>query len=162
MSSMKRIEENFKAFVKESLAIEGIFREPTKEELDATWEFVNLDKVKVADLCYLVYVYQPNAIIRANASDQVWIGGKEAPKGGLSLLTHLGQLLYDSYIINDPQLIHCEYEYLHPFTDGNGRSGRALWANLMLKQGYKFEYGFLQMFYYQTLSKYTAGREELT
>ena len=46
----------------------------------------------------------------------------------------------------------CAYEMLHPFMDGNGRSGRALWAWMMLRLGQDpFALLFLHRFYYQTL-----------
>lgn len=42
------------------------------------------------------------------------------------------------------------YETLHPFTDGNGRSGRALW--LWAMGGiHRAPLGFLHHFYYQAL-----------
>lgn len=148
-------------FLKESLEIESIFREPTPEELVATWEFIQLEEVKVTDLCYLVHVYQSDAVLRDNPTKNVWIGGRQAPVGGLNLVSKVGQLVWDytsgnnRHLDLDPWLAHSEYEYLHPFTDGNGRSGRAFWANLMYHYGYKFQYKFLQMFYYQTLSHFS-------
>jgi len=44
--------------------------------------------------------------------------------------------------------VHLDYEHLHPFTDGNGRSARMLWAWQMRE----FPLGFLHTFYYQALS----------
>lgn len=47
-----------------------------------------------------------------------------------------------------PWEVHIAYEMLHPFTDGNGRSGRMLWAWQMRN----FPLDFLHTFYYQTLN----------
>ena len=50
--------------------------------------------------------------------------------------------------------IHLRYETLHPFMDGNGRSGRILWAWQMLHHDIApgIRLGFLHAFYYQTLA----------
>lgn len=47
--------------------------------------------------------------------------------------------------------IHRRYEEIHPLTDCNGRTGRAIWAWLMLKDHYSFRLGFLHQWYYQSL-----------
>ena len=55
----------------------------------------------------------------------------------------------------NPYVFHCEFETLHPFTDGNGRLGRALWLRQVIRDGSFVPYRpFLQSFYYATL----AGR----
>lgn len=51
-----------------------------------------------------------------------------------------------------PFQMHNKFVHLHPFMDGNGRSGRAIWARQMINHmGYDFNPGFLHVFYYQTL-----------
>ena len=53
--------------------------------------------------------------------------------------------------IKQAYTLHHEYETLHPFTDGNGRSGRVLW--LWMLGGIKnTPLGFLHHWYYQSLS----------
>lgn len=149
--------KRLKDFVQESLNIESIFREPTQEELEETHKFIHSPQLFIPDVIQHVKVFQPNAVLRTDASHRVFIGGREAPVGGEYLVDELSSILDR----NDPWMVHTHYEYLHPFTDGNGRSGRAIWANKMLKQGYQLEYKFLQMYYYQTLSKYSSGEFEI-
>jgi Fic family protein len=47
---------------------------------------------------------------------------------------------------------HVRFEKIHPFQDGNGRIGRAIWLKKALNEGYDYRISFLHKFYYQTLS----------
>ena len=140
------------AFVTESNKIEGIHRPPTEAELRATRTFLDLPVVQVVDLVRLVGVYAPGAPLRTQPHMNVYVGDHVPPRGGPHIEAELRALLERTG--DDPHEIHCKFESLHPFLDGNGRSGRALWAWHMQHLGLRFEkIGFLHSFYYQTLSK---------
>lgn len=140
--------------IKESLAIEGIHRSPTLEELAEYDRFMTLPEVTVLDLERFVSVYEPGAVLRSIRGLNVSIGGRLAPVGGPGIPRRLQTLLDES---NRNQgagrdcpgafELHVEYEALHPFTDCNGRSGRMLWFWLMRDM----PLGFLHHFYYQAL-----------
>lgn len=155
MSINHAMRGQFNSFLKESNRIEGIHRPPTDHELAAFEYFLQLDEVTVWDLRQLVEVFQPGAIIRSKFGLDVRVGAYVAPPGGPHIVEHLTDLLRDIEAGLDPWTAHCRYESLHPFTDGNGRSGRALWAWQM--GPFKLGLGFLHAFYYQTLS-HSEGR----
>lgn len=145
------------AFAHESNLIENI-NDPRRDLVHAAAleKFLAVDVINTLHLQVFVRAIQPDAKLRVNLNDRVWIGGREAMPGD-KVVPALINLL-DSITHHQPtRLVHLRYEYIHPFTDGNGRSGRALWLWQMLEQqAYQGEFGFLQMFYYQTLSDYTG------
>lgn len=139
-------------FMRESNRIESIHREPTKEEVLATAGFCSRKALTITDLIELVAVYQPNAKPRFVQGLDVRVGDHFPIRGGPHVQGALDELLT---AVNGTRFnawqAHVEYETLHPFTDGNGRSGRALW--LWCMGGiHKAPLGFLHHFYYQTLS----------
>lgn len=139
-------------FIKESNAIENIdhFREEEVEEFE---RFLALEKVTVFDLEKFVSIYQHGAVLRDTIGMNVTIDGQYAPFGGMQVVYCLESIL-EKMDENGPSKTHCIYELLHPFTDCNGRSGRALWAwQMVKKEGVFPEYGFLRTFYYQTLGE---------
>jgi hypothetical protein len=134
-------------FVRESNRIEGIHRDPTGDELDAHQAFINITRPTTKDLEGFVGVIAPGHVLRDKVGLNVRVGNHIAPSGGPHIKTELDFLL-SQLEISDPWHMHVAYETLHPFTDGNGRSGRALW----LWQMQAAPIGFLHQFYYQTLS----------
>lgn len=145
-------------FVRESNAIERILRDPTKEEINATRDFIQAEVITVDWMKDLVRVYQPGAQIRDKHGMDVRVGNYVAPRGGSEIVTDLKDLLVrvQSGKLN-PFETYMEYEGLHPFQDGNGRSGRALWAWRLMRSDYAswFEtQGFLKAFHYQVFPFY--------
>ena len=144
------IDQPLKGFVWESNRIEGIMRDPTQEEIVAHEVLLVNRELTVKDLEAFVSIIQPGAILRNRVGLDVRVGDFYPPIGGPEIKLRLEKLLYairpsrpsDSY------QTHLAYEQLHPFTDGNGRSGRALW---LWQVGGKAPLGFLHSFYYQTL-----------
>ena len=138
-------------FIRESNRIEGIFRDPTKAEIDEFKRFMQLEKITVGELEQFVNVYQPDAMLRIAPGMDVSVGRYIPPRGGLHIPEKLEDLLFSVHhrTISAYQ-IHLEYESLHPFTDGNGRSGRMLWAWQLGDTAVSL--WFLHLFYYQTLA----------
>ena len=139
-------------FIIESNKIEGINRDPTAAELKEFRRFMLLKQVTIEDLEQFVRVYQPDAQLRDRPEvPGVRVGSHVAPSSGPEIRKELNALLYHANMHeSNPYEIHVDYETLHPFTDGNGRSGRMLWAWQM--GGNRLSLGFLHLFYYQTLS----------
>lgn len=146
-------QQHLLSFIKESNAIEGITRAPTKAEINEASRFMNLNQITIEDLEAFVSIYQPGAVLRDREGIDVSVRGQYVPpRGSPFIRKDLNHLLFR---INEGELTawqaHNAYETLHPFRDGNGRSGRMLWAWQM---GWgELRLGFLRMFYYQTLQQ---------
>lgn len=149
-------------FVVESNHIEGIDRAPTGEELTEFHRFMALTTVTVEDMEHFVGVYQPDARLRDQIGLDVHIGLHVPPAGGPKIRPLLKQILKNA-LREQPFVTaerpdcafwtHLAYEHLHPFTDGNGRSGRMLWCWQVQPQKQKRLLSFLHHFYYQTLAQ---------
>lgn len=136
-------------FLRESLGIEGIHRPPTEKEIAATDAF--LDGAMTAEaVIVLQQVYAPGKPLRDQPGMNVRVGNYTAPPGNRDMRETLHRCVSDW---EDPWLLHVEFEKLHPFIDGNGRTGRSVWAWAMIRTGQDpFSLSFLHRFYYQTLA----------
>lgn len=147
-------------FVRESNRIEGIHRDPTREELNATIKFLDLKNLSISAVVDFVAACQPGAVPRFAQGLDVRVGKHLPPRGGPHIQPALQAILDKANTKREVAYeAHIEYEMLHPFTDGNGRSGRAIW--LWSMGGiWNAPLGFLHHFYYQTLQ--SSGRTSTT
>lgn len=146
-------------FVKESNKIEGISGASTAE-IAAHLRLLDRNRLTTRVLTDFVSVVQPGASLRRKAGQNVVVvrhgsvvhralpGGPEVGRALTNLIKAInaGQL--------SPHEAHLEYETLHPFTDGNGRSGRAIWLWQVQRQEPlrdPFAVKFLDSFYYDAL-----------
>lgn len=150
-------------FVRRSNEIEGISGEPQEHEVRAHADFLAagaLTEGLVTDLAALLTGGYGR--LRDTPGMNVRVGPHLPPPGGPMVAAELRGLLRrinEGHI--DPWTAHVEYEMLHPFMDGNGRTGRAIWLWHCGGVGALDDLpplGFLHAFYYETLRHVQAGQ----
>lgn len=140
-------------FIEESNWIEGITTDDVypDEQYQLYADFLAIEHVTIDDLAAFVSAIQPGAVLRDREGLNVRVGMHIPPLGGPAVPFKLKGLLHQVQVGLSAYEVHQVYEHLHPFTDGNGRSGRALWAWQMTRIGYRFQNRFLHEWYYQSL-----------
>ncbi len=143
-------------FVKESWKIEGLY--PGTKDLGCIkglhMRFLHLKEISVRDVVTFVRSIEPHAELRDKPGMNVFVGNYAPPLGGPRIAERLAQIIKRvNYRREAPRRafeLHHSYEGLHPFTDGNGRSGRVLWLWMMGDSG--LDLPFLHRWYYQSLN----------
>ncbi|MFQ5990796.1 MAG: Fic family protein [Nitrospiraceae bacterium] len=146
--------DQLREFVRESERIEGIHREPRRAQVRAHEHFLGLGEPDLQDLCNVALSLEPRARLREQPAMNVRIANHRPPSGGPEIPSH-AEFLVRQVVLNrgTPYRLHIEYETLHPFMDGNGRTGRLLWAWQMIHHDISpgIDLGFLHAWYYQGL-----------
>ena len=143
-------------FIAESNKIERISEYDVKNEFRIYKIFLNRNHITIDFLKAFVQAIQPGVLLRDRIGLNVQVGQHIPIPGGPAVVTEFMDLLeWANNWYNDLWKTHIDYETLHPFTDGNGRSGRVLWLWQMQRRNtFTAEsLTFLHSFYYQTLGK---------
>lgn len=96
-------------------------------------------------------------------TEDVWVGGNSAVSPGVHLLNHMER--WEQMVVEGPSdtpiswtwNIHHEFECVHPFIDGNGRTGRLVLNALRVMNGLPWltiNVGGEQEAYYQLIRSY--------
>lgn len=132
-------------FLRQSNYIEGVYDEESLSQAVTAWNFLEDQKVLSIPVMLKTHkILMLNQTLKPNEKGYlrkipVFIGRHEAMNWKI-IPTHLADLSYK--MTHYPKLWkehHIEYEKIHPFVDGNGRTGRMFMNWQRLKAGLPIE-----------------------
>jgi len=125
--SVSFTDDQLKALLWESNLIEGIDKPITEKQIEASRYIIETQQVGVADLSNWVLLFQPDGLLRDQYKMNVRVGVHIPPGGGPHITSRLESLMIQMRRGRaSAYKCHIDYLNLHPFMDGNGRSGRIL------------------------------------
>jgi hypothetical protein len=155
MYNIDQLMENelLRLFIYESNAIENKFDEIGDPMVQIYRNFLDYPEITVTALSAFVRAIVPKkGVLRDQFGMDVMVGKHVPPPGQPNIPAMLDEHLKTCFK-RTPYENHLLYENLHPFMDGNGRSGRALWLREVYLQNDRTlpRLSFLHQFYYDTL-----------
>lgn len=129
-------------FLKESNAIEGIYDNPSLEQAILAWEYLmNEDVLTVSVILKTHKILMNNQRLQSNHKG--YFRDCNVRVGNWVAMTHhmvgpsMQQWCFEAmraYPAIDPIALHIQYEKIHPFVDGNGRTGRMFMNWMFMKR----------------------------
>lgn len=143
MKKARKANEVEREFLYESNKIEGVYDDVSLEQAIEAWEFL-LGK-KELTVGVILKAHKILMLHQNLAPDQkgyfrrcmVYIGHK-AGMNWVKIPDAIEKWLYWMNMTADDEMakkLHIEYEHIHPFVDGNGRTGRMFYNWQRLKSG---------------------------
>lgn len=153
-------------FVEESNRIEGLLHGCTSEEFRAHYDLLKLEEVTEKALSNFVRTVAGSTNRLRDLEGLDVRVGAHVPMGGSPRVRTMLTGLLASAKSSCPWQLHRDYQTLHPYTDGNGRSGRALWLWCVRRQDegtYRraLRLGFLHSWYYASLEANDRDGKEI-
>lgn len=138
---------DLKKYVHESNLIEEIDDEEFDHQSILAWDYLKQQKtLSHTTICTVQKTItklqkdlarQERGFYRDQTMQNVWIGGR--PAANYSMVRPLMENFLLDYKdgAKDPLIAHLRFEKVHPFVDGNGRTGRMLMWWMEIKNGQK-------------------------
>lgn len=126
-------------FLRESNAIEGVYDDESLRQTEKAWDYIiGQDMLSIPIILKMHEILMegklPKDQLGAFRKFGVIVGGRLGAKWPLIPELMNNWILDANDLQTAPIAHHIRYERIHPFADGNGRTGRILMAWQLLKQ----------------------------
>lgn len=134
--------DEIKDFLKESNAIEGVYDDVSFKQANYAWEYLMTKKEMTLEVVLKTHkILMLHSNLYPNEKGyfrnvMVWVGGESGFEPD-RISEAVGNWCYKTMHSRlSAKKLHIEYEKIHPFVDGNGRTGRMFmnWTRIKKRQ----------------------------